>query len=427
MTAKGDFRHNHYVPEWYQRRFLPSGQGKYHYLDLKPETVERNGHRFTRRALQHWGPASCFAQDDLYTVKAGSFLNTEIEQFFFGEIDRNGKAAVEYFDAFTHPSADDRAFHDLMTYLSVQKLRTPKGLGWLAQSAKNSSSNLTLMHLQRLQNIFCAIWAECVWQIADATQSPVKFIISDHPVTIYNRGCFPGSSHCTGFNDPDIRQVASHTYFPLSAEKVLILTNLAWVRNPYQSELKFRPNPNFFRAAMFKYTRIQLHRSLSEQEVREINYITKRRAFRYIAGAQKEWLFPEERLASTNWRKLGTGIFLCRSPAKSTWAGKSTLGTKAAGVTPSANMGISLGSQVSRIRSASLRRVEHSNDSRRSLPSCKAPLGAARHGNSAARGRMSIRTSFISTISTKLRNIVNRKKVDERVNGSASSGLMSRT
>ena len=328
MTAKGDFRHNHYVPEWYQRRLLPSGQGKYHYLDLKPETVERNGHRFTRRALQHWGPASCFAQDDLYTVKAGSFLNTEIEQFFFGEIDRNGKAAVEYFDAFTHPSADDRAFHDLMTYLSVQKLRTPKGLGWLAQSAKNSSSNVTLMHLQRLQNIFCAIWAECVWQIADATQSPVKFIISDHPVTIYNRGCFPGSSHCTGFNDPDIRQVASHTYFPLSAEKVLILTNLAWVRNPYQSELKFRPNPNFFRAAMFKYTRIQLHRSLSEQEVLEINYITKRRAFRYIAGAQKEWLFPEERLASTNWRKLGSGYLLMPEPREIHLGGQIYIGYK---------------------------------------------------------------------------------------------------
>ncbi|MGH7086631.1 MAG: DUF4238 domain-containing protein [Acetobacteraceae bacterium] len=314
MIDNKEFRHNHYVPEWYQRRFLPSGQGKYHYLDLKPDTDERNGHRFTRRALQHWGPASCFAQDDLYTVKAGSFLNTEIEHFFFGEIDRNGKAGVEYFGAFAHPDADDRAFQDLMTYMSVQKLRTPKGLGWLAQVAKSQHRSLTLMHLQALQNMFCAIWTECVWQIADATQSPVKFIISDHPVTIYNRGCFPGSVHCVGFNDPDIRQVASHTYFPLSAENILILTNLAWVRNPYQSELKFRPNPNFFRNAMFKYTRIQLHRSLSEQEVLEINYITKRRAFRYIAGAQKEWLYPEERLSSTQWRKFGKGYLLMPEP-----------------------------------------------------------------------------------------------------------------
>ena len=29
MTAKGDFKHNHYVPEWYQRRFMLAGQGTY--------------------------------------------------------------------------------------------------------------------------------------------------------------------------------------------------------------------------------------------------------------------------------------------------------------------------------------------------------------------------------------------------------------
>lgn len=313
MTTN-QFRHNHYVPEWYQRRFLPPAQGKYHYLDLKPDTVVRHGHRFTRRDLQHWGPASCFAQDDLYTVKAGSFLNTEIEQFFFGEIDRNGKTAVEYFELFAHPGADDRAFRDLMTYMSVQKLRTPKGLGWLAQIAKSQNSNFTLIRLQELQNMFCAIWTECVWQIADASKSSVKFILSDHPVTIYNRACFPGSTHCTGFNDPDIRQAASHTYFPLSLEKVLILTNLAWVRNPYQSELRFRPNPNFFRGAIFNYTDIQLFRNLSEREVLEINYITKRRAFRYIAAAQKEWLYPEKQLPSTNWRKFGFGYLLMPEP-----------------------------------------------------------------------------------------------------------------
>jgi hypothetical protein len=328
MTAKSDFRHNHYVPEWYQRRFLPPGQGKYHYLDLKPETVKRNGHRFTRRDLQHWGPASCFAQDDLYTVKAGSFINTEIEQFFFGEIDRDGKAAVEYFAAFAHPDADDKAFYNLMTYMSVQKLRTPKGLGWLAQVARSQHRNLTLIHLQSLQNMFCAIWTECVWQIADTNRSPVKFIISDHPVTVYNRDCFPGSPYCTGYNDPDIRMVASHTYFPLSSEKILILTNLAWVRNPYQAERKSRPNPNFFRNAIFNYNDIQLYRSLSEQEVLEINYITKQRAFRYIAAAQKEWLYPEKRLTSTNWRRLGGGYLLMPEPREIHMGGQIYIGYK---------------------------------------------------------------------------------------------------
>jgi hypothetical protein len=55
--------------------------------------------------------------------------------------------------------------------------------------------------------------------------------------------------------------VASHSCFPLSMHKVLILTNLSWVRNPYQSETKFRPNPAYLRQAMFKFTDIQTFRT----------------------------------------------------------------------------------------------------------------------------------------------------------------------
>jgi len=36
------FTNNHYVPQWYQRRFM-QGNGKYHYLDLAPEVVVRDG------------------------------------------------------------------------------------------------------------------------------------------------------------------------------------------------------------------------------------------------------------------------------------------------------------------------------------------------------------------------------------------------
>jgi hypothetical protein len=201
-----------------------------------------------------------------------------------------------------------------MTYMSVQKLRTPKGLGWLAETARIEHQNLTLIFLQQIQGIFCTIWTECVWQIADATQSAVKFIISDHPVTVYNRGCFPGSPYCAGFRDPDIRMVASHTYFPLSLEKILILTNLSWVRNPYQPERNVRPNPTYFHQGIFSFLDIQMWRSLSEVEVLQINYITKRRAFRYIAAAQEEWLYPELHLDSTNWGKFGKGYLLMPEP-----------------------------------------------------------------------------------------------------------------
>ena len=65
MAANGDFKHNHYVPEWYQRRFMLADQSRYWYLDLKPKEVMQDGHRFTRRALLPWGPARCFAENDL--------------------------------------------------------------------------------------------------------------------------------------------------------------------------------------------------------------------------------------------------------------------------------------------------------------------------------------------------------------------------
>ncbi len=68
MSINKDFKHNQ-VPEWYQRRFMLAGQGKYWYLDLKPKQVVRDGSKFTRRYLLNWGPGSCFAEDNLYTTR----------------------------------------------------------------------------------------------------------------------------------------------------------------------------------------------------------------------------------------------------------------------------------------------------------------------------------------------------------------------
>lgn len=326
MAEETDYKHNHYVPKWYQKRFMKPDQEKYFYLDLKPETVISSGHRHKRRDLRRLGPPSCFGQNDLYTVEWGEWKNVDIEKFFFGRIDRAGQTAVKYFGNFEHPGADQHAFQDLMTYMSVQKLRTPKGLGWVAQILSLGHKNHDLIALQKIRNIFCAIWTECVWQIADATQSNTKFIVSDHPVAVYNRACFPMSKYCKAFNDPDVRMVATHTYFPLSLEKVLILTNLAWVRNPYQSETKIRPNSELFRDSFFNYTAIQTFRSLSEEEVLQINYITKMRALRYIAGAEQEWLYPEKFLEKSHWRKMGNGYLLMPEPRDIVMGGEVVFG-----------------------------------------------------------------------------------------------------
>ncbi|MGR3814274.1 MAG: DUF4238 domain-containing protein [Cognatishimia activa] len=247
-------------------------------------------------------------------------------------MDKAAPSAVEHFANFEFNSKSHDAFSTLVPYMSAQKLRTPKGLGWLRSILGGSDKNETLIQMQKIQNIFCNIWGEAVWQIADARQSPTKFIISDHPVVAYNRECYPASKWCSGFNDPDIRMVATHTYFPLSPEKVLILTNLAWVRNPYQNPMKLRPNPKYFRqASLFNILDIQHHRLLSEEEVTEINFITKKSAFRYIAAQEKEWLFPERTLNSKQWRKLGDGYLLMPDPRHIHGGGTTLVGFEGGG------------------------------------------------------------------------------------------------
>jgi len=327
----GDYTHNHYVPVWYQRRFMLPEQSRYFRLDLRPDIIATPKGKVPRHSVHEWSPERIFAQDELYTTKWAGISNTEIEQFFFGKLDNQGPAAVDFFANFKHTSANENAFNTMLPYMSVQKLRTPKGLADLAERTKSQDQNVTLMALQRVQNMFCAVWTESIWQIADASNSPTKFIISDHPVTVYNRACPPLSKWCQGHNDPDVRLHATHTLFPLSLDKILILTNLSWARDPYQNETKFRPNPALFRTAIFNFLAIQVDRMLTEDEVLQINSITKRRAYRYIAAAKKEWLYPEKHCSTDNWRKFGDGWLLMPEPRLLYMGGEIVIGYKGGG------------------------------------------------------------------------------------------------
>jgi Protein of unknown function (DUF4238) len=174
--------------------------------------------------------------------------------------------------------------------------------------------NTLLREIQRLQNYHCAIWTECVWSLVDANNTQTKFILSDHPVTLYNREIFPDSEESRKFTDPDFRLNGTHTLFPISPTRVLILTHLSWARNPYSHGKRPRPNPQPFRNAMFNFTQIQTGRELEEVEVNQINYIIKRRALRYIAAAKEEWLYPEKAIPSDHWRKLDDRYLLIPDP-----------------------------------------------------------------------------------------------------------------
>lgn len=315
MTDDG-FRRNHYVPQWYQRRFLVAGQNKLFYRDLNP-TVYRDGkgHAYAANEVRRRGPASCFAEHDLYSRFLGQSLSVDIERTLLGRIDASGKTAVEAVANYSVGNFLGSTFSDFMEYIGTQKLRTPKGLAWVRQEAgPNADRNRILELMVYNRAMYHAIWSECVWQIADASRSTVKFILSDHPLTVYNRHCGPSSRWCRGANDPDVVLAATHTLFPLRLDKLLILTNQTWVRNPYQNPIGERPNSQLTRRALFNATKVQTERYLDDREVLEVNFIIRSRAMRYLAAAKREWLFPENSVSKSDWRTFGRGLLLMPDP-----------------------------------------------------------------------------------------------------------------
>lgn len=304
---------------------MPAGQidQELFYLNLSPEPfVDPRGISHPRSRPRPLGFRFCFAEEDLYTTRIGGADVTTIEKEFFGRIDTDGRRAVESLTKFAHPWNGEQYFHELLLYMTTQKMRTPKGLAWLAEQLGTSDQNSILRAMLMFRQLYTSIWAECIWLIADASQSTTKFIISDHPVTVYNRRCGPRSTWCRGNSDPDIRYHGTHTIFPLSLEKVLILTNLSWIRNPYQRETDFRPNPKFYHGTMFQILDIQTLRNLNEQEVREINFIIKSRARQYIGGGKKEWLYPEQHVTKSNWHDYGGGYLLMPDPRSVRYGGE---------------------------------------------------------------------------------------------------------
>jgi uncharacterized protein DUF4238 len=325
-----DFRHNHYVPRWYQERFLPADrkQRELHYLHKEPGTVrDGRGRRIVLPDVQRRTLRNCFAERDLYTLKFRDISSTDLERLFFGQIDREGRKAVNFWTSYDRTQYAGEALQPLLIYLSTQRLRTPKGLDWLARQINSRDPMFTLTAVVRFQQVFGAVWSECVWQLADATASPTKFILSDHPVTLYNRDVSPAHRQSQGSGDPDVRLNGTHTIFPLSMERVLILTHRSWATNPYGPPTKMRPNPELERDAIFNQMEVQVCRQLDEDEVRRINFIIRSRAYRFVAAAETDWLYPERHLPKkVKWSRLSDGFLLFPDPRELHHGGETIIG-----------------------------------------------------------------------------------------------------
>jgi Protein of unknown function (DUF4238) len=298
-------RRNHYVPVWYQKDFGNTDPSRLYCLDLShDESPAPASWAPGSRKLDQGSPKRFFWSQDLYTTLLLGAPNDEIERFLFGTIDNDGAVAVR-----AVASGDPRAIHDsfqnFFSYLDAQKLRTPKGLDWIRARYGRLNQHDLMDEMQALRQMHCTMWLEAVREVVSAEDSDVKFIVTDHPITIYNPLCPPAAAQSRYPEDPPIELIGSQTLFALSANHCLILTNLEYAKDPSGVDLlRPRQNPRHFGSTLARTDAWVRTRRLSRGEVIAINHIFKSRARRYIGAAEEAWLYPEQ--ADTHdWRDVG--------------------------------------------------------------------------------------------------------------------------
>jgi hypothetical protein len=301
-------RNNHYVPRWYQEGFFEPGRSAYSYLDLSPPQHALSDGRVVTEKSKFVSPTSrAFCQRDLYSTFFGKSVNDEIERKLFGDIDTRGAHAVR---AFLGEDVGEwhRHFTTFFEYLDVQKIRTPKGLDWLRAQYPRLTQNELMFEMQGIRMMHCTIWTEGVREIVSAQDADVKFIVSDHPVTIYNHAIPPDGTGNDYLNEPSIALKGSQTIFPLNRDFCLILTNLEYAQDNSANPLEKRTFAGNYRNSMVRTDAFIRTRKLTSGEVIRVNRVLKARAKRYIAAGKEEWLYPETWSAEP-WADL-RGVFL---------------------------------------------------------------------------------------------------------------------
>ncbi len=287
-------RDNHFVPQWHQRGFIEPGRKTLAYLDLEPPTTTlADGRVIQERSLFDAPTKRCFFCTDLYSTFFGTGVNDEIERKLFGDIDTRGSKAVRAF-AETNMAGWHDHFGAFFEYIDIQKLRTPKGLAWLSAQYPTLDQNELMIEMQGVRMLHTTIWTESVREIVSAEDADVKFILTDHPVTIYNHALPPEATQCGYPHDPSLTLKASQTLFPLNRDHCLILTNLEYAENPSVAPLEKRTFARNFRQSMVRTDQIIRTRRLTNIEVSRINRVLKARAKRHIAAGRREWLYPEQ-------------------------------------------------------------------------------------------------------------------------------------
>ncbi len=303
---------NHYVPQWYQRRFMKDGQHKYSLLDKTPDKLPSGKGFYNNEYLK--GVRECFQQEHLYTIDLFGSKSDVIECELFGDIDSKGFKGIDTIaikDEWKTRGGNQR-WQDFIEYMNAQKLRTIKGLDWVKKylgiSNYSQDQNEVMSTLRTIRHLYCTMWSEAIWEVVSADNSKVKFIVSDNPVTFYNYQIPPGFSYNEYPDEPLLSMVGTQTIYPLSLSKCLILTHRQLAQGPESVDpLQDRINARFYDQdgdrATFSFMDIIHERNLSEKEVCALNYVLKVQSWRYVAAAKKDWLYPERNLEEWEWEK----------------------------------------------------------------------------------------------------------------------------
>lgn len=293
---------NHYIPQWYQKGFMCDRDNQLCHLTRMEFPLPNGGLKV--KTFQKWyTPAQRFYGEHLYSTFFGEEVNDDIERKLFGPIDDNGSKAVRAF------LTDDQTewhhnFEDFFTYLDAQKLRTPKGLDWIRSKYPKLNQLQLMIEMQSLRTMHCTLWAEGVRELVSSENSDIKFIVSDHPITVYNYACPPDSEFCEYSNDPDIALKGSQTIFPLNKNRCLILTNLEYAQDPENANpLEQRTNATRMRQSMVNSIEFINTRKLTADDVTKINHIIKSRAKASVAAGKEDWLYPERDI-TCDWAEL---------------------------------------------------------------------------------------------------------------------------
>lgn len=280
-----------------------ASQKSYFRLDLDPEIIKTpNGKVIKKGEILSKGPNKYFYEVDLYTTVYFGKENDDIEKYLFGEIDTLGAKALSAMVSKDWMRELHENIVNFYEYMDAQRLRTPKGLTWLMKVLKPRSYNDLLIKMQQIRKMNCTMWAEASLEIITAFDSEVKFIVSDNPVTFYNQTIYPENKKCKFPFDPGVELKGTRTIFPLDLNHCAVLTHKEYARSPGKLKAqKSRTNARFFDSTIINYDDIIRERSFDEQKVSAINYILKCRAQRYVAAAERDWLFPEKLLGKHDW------------------------------------------------------------------------------------------------------------------------------